>query len=106
MDCRGTTLRLGVWKDEFCLTPKGAGGSTLLVKDNALEIPATSVPDVDVTGAGDAFFSGFLGHLLNHTSTPINASHELLTAGGIFASKYAASVIQKVGGPLHQTIQD
>jgi sugar/nucleoside kinase (ribokinase family) len=42
----------------------GEAGVRILWPDGDVHVPASPVPNVDPTGAGDAFFAGFLGAML------------------------------------------
>ncbi len=52
-----------------CLT-RGADGALVVGDDGAVEVPAEPVDAVDATGAGDAFWSGFLAAWLGGQSPP------------------------------------
>jgi len=76
---------------------RGEKGALLSVRGELCEIAGFSVPVVDTTGAGDAFFGGFLTALLESGCTPKTVSKEQAADCARFACAVAACSIQKRG---------
>ncbi len=76
----------------------GKDGALIAVPDGIAHVPTLPVPTKDTTGAGDAFWGGFLTAFLESGKTPA----ELTLADGIrfarFGNAAASLCIQKHGG--------
>ena len=75
---------------------RGAKGAFLISGSNEVEIPAVSVPWVDATGAGDAFWSVCLGGWVQNGCENIERNE--LKKLGAAAATHAAKIIQHRGG--------
>jgi fructokinase len=76
----------------------GKNGAYAATRSAAAQVPAPPSPVVDTTGAGDAFWGGFLYQLLQH-KTPLPAlTGEQLKAFITFANAVATLCVQKRGG--------
>ncbi len=95
----------GYQQPRITLCTKGQAGASILFESKTIEIAAADCKVVDVTGAGDAFFAGFLGHMFSQTASLSQVSQSLLEESGIVASLCAANIISKMGGPLSQQAQ-
>ncbi|MDR0557380.1 MAG: carbohydrate kinase [Treponema sp.] len=82
------------------VTLGGKGASAYTAKESA-SVPAWPAPVVDATGAGDAFWGGFLFKIVEH-SLARNALKDVdsrsLTEFAAFANAAAALCVQKRGG--------
>lgn len=76
----------------------GENGSYAAVKDASIHVPALKVPVIDTTGAGDAFWGGFLYQLAKTGYLPDSYTKLELKKAVTFASAVASLCIQKRGG--------
>ena len=81
---------------------KGRDGASIFHQSKTIDISTVDCEVVDVTGAGDAFFAGFLGTLMRQTTDLNQVSESLLEESGVVASSHAAEVISQTGGLLSQ----
>ncbi len=65
---------------ELIVLKRGRQGATVYSRDQVIQIPAYSVPEVDPTGAGDCFDGGFLSGLLEHR--PLSDCGRIAAAAG------------------------
>ena len=75
----------------------GARGAFVCVQGKPLLVPGYSVPAVDTTGAGDAFWGGFLHSLLKTGKRPYALSLDDAEACARWGNATAALCIQKRG---------
>ena len=87
-------------RPKIVITTLGEKGALIKSQNHDFKIEAEQIQVVDVTGAGDAFFAGFLGYLINNADDPLSASLKVLLKSGKKASECASRVIQHVGGAL------
>ncbi len=76
------------WSKLLVLT-EGAQGCTIFMGSESWQIPATNVPEVEPTGAGDIFAAAFLVRLYQTGGNPKEAA--------LFANKIAAQTVTKKG---------
>lgn len=76
----------------------GENGAYAAVKNASTFVTAPNVPVVDTTGAGDAFWGGFLYKLAKSSFTPGNLSETALKEFVTFANGVASLCVQKRGG--------
>ncbi|MBI3888064.1 hypothetical protein HY310_03285 [Candidatus Microgenomates bacterium] len=79
---------LGTLGPQITVITDGSSGAKVISKDGQIEKPSVSTKVVEVTGAGDAFSSGFLAALFNEKDLQIALSWGL---------KNSASVVSKIG---------
>ncbi|MEM8485624.1 MAG: PfkB family carbohydrate kinase [Bacteroidota bacterium] len=78
---------------------QAAAGAVIHTPDHHIHIDPPAVAAKDVTGAGDAFYGGLLGYLVQHAAL-INPDRNTLIAAGAAGSRLAGQVIQQHGGFL------
>lgn len=88
-------LDMGVACAVITLGDKGAFAAT---KNASVQVPAPDVPVVDTTGAGDAFWGGFLYKLVKSGRAPWQLGKAELAAFTAFANAVASLCVQKRGG--------
>ena len=76
----------------------GAGGAWVGTKEGTAVIPAKKVPVADTTGAGDAFWGGFLAQLVKAGIHPGELSLERAAAFTGFANRVAGFCVGRRGG--------
>lgn len=76
----------------------GSGGAFAATKSANVLVPVPDVPVIDTTGAGDAFWSGFLYKLIEKGRKPNQLQKTELTQFTAFANAVAALCVQKRGG--------
>ncbi|MDR2192886.1 MAG: carbohydrate kinase [Treponema sp.] len=80
---------------------RGGEGAAAYTARGSVSVPAHQVPVIDTTGAGDAFWGGFLFQILTHGFTRSalkDADDHVLGVCAAFAGAVAALCIQKHGG--------
>lgn len=75
----------------------GENGSAFLDSNRILKARAQNVDVVDTTGAGDAFFAGFLSYLARCDKSLQELDDEMISKGLEFANKVGAKAISKFG---------
>jgi fructokinase len=75
----------------------GKNGADALTQKCAAYVPAPDVPVLDTTGAGDAFWGGFLYKLLQDGTPPAALTRHQLAACNTFANAVASFCIRKRG---------
>ncbi len=77
----------------------GAKGAKLFFRGNVIEIAGKKVEAMDATGAGDAFWGGFLSKLLlSGVEKVTDLTEELLTAALQYGNTAGSLCVQKSGG--------
>jgi len=77
----------------------GGDGAVIFYKESEIKIPAMKVDCVDTTGAGDAYWGGFLSSLLRQgIKSAEDFSEEILEKAGKYGAVSGALCIQKPGG--------
>ncbi|MDR1785534.1 MAG: carbohydrate kinase [Spirochaetaceae bacterium] len=76
----------------------GRDGAGAFTRKHGVSMPAIDVPVTDTTGAGDAFWGGFLCKLLEAGRPPADLTEGQLRGAVFFGSVIAALCIQKRGG--------
>ena len=97
--------RFGVTASSFVtvVCTRGDAGASVFINQRQLDIAPDAVSALDVTGAGDAFFGGFIAHLAAHApgmpeTLPDALLREALAAG----VRHATHIIGAMGGALAQ----
>ncbi|MDR2134551.1 MAG: carbohydrate kinase [Treponema sp.] len=75
----------------------GKRGADALTRKCAAYVPAPEVPVLDTTGAGDAFWGGFLYKLLQAGRPPADLTRRQLAACNTFANAVASLCVRKRG---------
>lgn len=76
----------------------GSNGAYTAAKGRAALVPVAAVPVVDTTGAGDAFWGGFLYQLAKSGLRPAELDEARLRSFTEFANAVASLCVQKRGG--------
>ncbi len=77
----------------------GSKGAKYYFKGKEKFIPGLKVQAVDATGAGDAFWGGFLGRLLMfHISSPKDITEEMVETALIYGNISGGLCVEKMGG--------
>lgn len=78
---------------------RGGEGARIYYKDDVADIPSIKVPVVDTTGAGDAYWGGFLASLAEQQVTSVGElSMEKLVVAGRHGAASGSLCVQKLGG--------
>ncbi|MDR0424838.1 MAG: carbohydrate kinase [Clostridiales Family XIII bacterium] len=76
----------------------GNKGAYVATKADSALVPVPAVPVVDATGAGDAFWGGFLYKLVESGLRPEQLGKDELMQSAVFANAVASLCVQKRGG--------